>query len=137
MSGTVRLAWLPHRVIQGECFRDFGPLLVRYFLLRLRRFAVYLHHLRRSDLDRHMHDHPWAFVSIVLWGSYLEHTPEGIRRRRFGSVVYRPAQWVHRLELARPAWTLVIRFGRTRPWGFVTENGWVAWERYQQIASCE
>jgi len=125
----------PHRVIGWDV--PAGPLLIRYFLFRADRFAVYLHRLCRSDEDRALHDHPWSFISIILTAGYIEHTPQGPRRHRPGSVLIRPAEWQHRLELARPAWTLVLRFRRRREWGFICPSGWVAWHIFDRQGGCE
>lgn len=127
--------WPERRVIMS-CDASRGPLLTRYFLLRTRRLGIYLHHLQASDHDRALHDHPWPFISILLSGGYYEHTPSvdalGSERRwkRWGSILYRPALWRHRLELTRPTWTLVIRFQREREWGFYTPHGWQSWSEY-------
>jgi hypothetical protein len=37
--------------------------------------AVRLHEIMASDDSRAFHDHPWPFVSIGLWGTYIELTP--------------------------------------------------------------
>jgi hypothetical protein len=48
-------------------------------------------------------------------------------------VLYRPAEWAHRLELVRPTWTLVVRFRVRRHWGFFTaRDGWVPWRDYSR-----
>lgn len=130
-----RYGWPTRRVI-WSCQADRGPLLTRYYLVDSERFAVYLHHLHVSDDDRHLHDHPWDFLSVLLSSGYYEHTESVQRlgsvkawRRRF-SVLYRPAEWRHRLDLVRPTWTLVFRFRRRREWGFVTPRGWQPWQEY-------
>ena len=57
------------------------PYLKRWFILpRNRWFNIYLHHFHRSDDDQALHDHPWASVSILLKGSYIEHMQGGRRR---------------------------------------------------------
>jgi hypothetical protein len=42
---------------------------------------LYLHKFYLGDRDRHLHDHPWAFRSLILWGGYFEHSfnPEWMR----------------------------------------------------------
>lgn len=120
----------PRRNVIRACNRAQGTLLVRYFLLHTKPFSVFLHHLMRSDEDRALHDHPWSFITILLSGGYWEHTTtERIWRRRF-SVLYRPAEWQHRLELERPVWTLVIKFRSRREWGFIMPTGWQRWNEY-------
>ena len=48
------------------------PLMTRYKLLLTRWGNLYLHVFHRSDEDRELHDHPWGFVSLILWGGYYE-----------------------------------------------------------------
>jgi hypothetical protein len=38
-----------------------------------RSWHVYLHKFYRGDTDRHLHDHPWPFKSLMLAGGYWEH----------------------------------------------------------------
>lgn len=52
------------------------PYLTRWTLLQGRWGQVCLHKFHRSDHDV-MHDHPWAFVSLILWRGYVEETPRG------------------------------------------------------------
>jgi hypothetical protein len=122
---------LPWKQIGGECFKQRGPLMVRYMLLRTRWFNLYLHNFLRSDADRHCHDHPWSFCSLILTEWYVEHTPNGERRFKPGSVLYHPAEWLHWVEVAKPMWTLVLVFPKRREWGFLTERGWIRWQKYE------
>lgn len=116
------------------------PYMVRYKLIETPWFAVRVHHILRSDGDRDLHDHPWSFVSIVLRGGYDELTPMtwrgdelivvATRTITAPAVIYHRAEDLHRLELDRPAWTLVFTGPRRRHWGFQTRHGWVSWRTY-------
>src|SRR5271170_2923953 len=33
---------------------------------------LYLHKFYTGDNDRHLHDHPWSFTSLLLWNGYHE-----------------------------------------------------------------
>lgn len=79
------------------------PYLLRWHVIpRNRYFNIYLHKFLRDDDDRALHDHPWASVSVTLWGKYHEHLPTGrVKTRRFLSVVFRRAQHTHRIELEK------------------------------------
>lgn len=93
--------------------------------------AVYVHRFHESDVPV-FHDHPWRFVSVVLWGGYREHRP-GVswKRRGFGSVAFRRAEDLHFVTLfGKTAWTLVLRGRKRREWGFMTEGGWKHWRSY-------
>jgi len=99
------------RVITDPCYPEGGPLFTRYYLFQCPFFALYVHHFHRSDNDRHVHDHPWSFVTWLLSSGYWEHVPElpmfpagtQVRfwRPRF-SVLWRPAEWQHWVEIERP-----------------------------------
>lgn len=108
------------------------PYMCRYKLFRCPglKFKVFLHHILRSDDDPEMHDHPWHFVSIVLWRGYLEVLPDCARRIRAGSVVRHRAEDSHRLILDRPAWTLVFVTGKKRVWGFHGKDGFMPYPEF-------
>lgn len=90
---------------------------------------VYLHEILHDDDDRALHDHPWDNTSILLIGSYVEHTPEGSFVREAGSVIHRKATDAHRLELGHGgrAVSLFITGPRVREWGFLCPQGWRLW----------
>lgn len=115
--------------------------LTRYFLLgsTYAPFAVMLHQFHQSDIDRHLHDHPWAFWTCILTTGYWEITPAGRKWYPPFSILFRPAAWRHRVEIIRsPTWTLVIRPNpRDRVWGFHTENGFIAYRDYDFSKGCE
>ena len=138
--------------------------------------ALYLHRFHRSDANE-MHDHPWSFISLILWRGYVEVVPEvpwvrtspldaffgehqdceiGIvrdgmwarprpRRRIWpGSILFRRAEHVHRVELLRDAegrekeaWTLILRGPRRRDWGFHTNDGWVQFKAFFARHKCK
>lgn len=104
----------------------------RYFVLGSPRSpsSVRFHHILRSD-GQDCHDHPWDFMSVILDGSYTEHTPTSSTTHGTGSVLFRKAEALHRLTLDEPVWTVVVTGPTRRPWGFQTERGWVHWSRYR------
>lgn len=103
---------------------------------------VYIHRFLRDDDERATHDHPFTFISIVIRGGYYEltHGPDWTLLRKWRgrfSIAYRPARWLHRVELARnedgtaqEAWTIVLRGRRFRTWGFMCKHGWVHWRKF-------
>lgn len=88
--------------------------------------SLRLHHFLRSDVDRHPHDHPWWFITLVLKGEYTD-LAEIMRDGRHavfmqdclkrGSIRFRPAlhrHWVH----TDGCWTLIVTGRNRRSWGF-------------------
>ncbi len=136
-------------IINDPC--GAGPYLTRYYMLghRTSKWALMLHRFHRSDLDRDLHDHPWPFWSLILTGGYWEQIPlnpdfpAGLRQKMWhpaGSLLRRPASWTHRVMVNIrniPVWTLVLRFGYERQWGFHTRNGWINFRDYDYKAGCE
>lgn len=131
-----------------------NPYLLRWRLLPKNKYPIniYLHKMLRDDDDRGLHDHPWPFITFILWGGYIEvqpapewrhlwklarHNDTGAawtafyRRhiekvRRPLSILYRPKHWPHRLKLrGKCSWSLVITFRPVQRWGFYTKRGWI------------
>ncbi len=69
-----------HRVIVN-C--EHQPYLLRWYVFRTERIALFIHKFVRSDEDRALHDHPWAFLVIPLWGGYIEHSDRPITDEEF------------------------------------------------------
>lgn len=120
--------------------------------LYLRRFYLtpkikgrarwFLHFIARDDDDRESHDHPWAYVSRILFSGYIEQvffpTDQAFRDRfgvpfefrvfRAGARFSNPATHTHKLILFRKdgdpngepigTWTLIRRSWSDRTWGF-------------------
>ena len=105
--------------------RNNVPYLIRWtiigFGLDSSWFSIKVHNILISD-EECLHNHPWAFLSIILKGGYREHTKElpwsyklskwshpvisekngfHVQHKEFrrGSMLFRPAHWSHRLEL--------------------------------------
>jgi hypothetical protein len=134
----------------------------RFYIYRGKhRPHIYLHHIMRSDEDRALHDHPWAFLSIMLKGSYTEVTPytgqnvECVSDVRFDrcyggpvveekisalAIVRHNAADRHRLIL-RPGftvWTLVFAGEREREWGFWGKGIFIHWKKWNSAENrCE
>lgn len=124
------------RVERTHLVNSEGVPYMRRWLLRHPWGNVRLHNIRRSDSDRALHDHPFDFVSLILWGAYVEHRPATAdpcgptfeRRYRMGQLNRCVAEQPHRLELREgPVWTLVFCQKKRRDWGFHSPDGWVHW----------
>ena len=133
MTWYERIASLrrPDFVIGGKD----DPYLERWWVIpRNRFFNIYLHRFWHSDDDRALHDHPWTNVSILLKGSYLEHTilAGGVhvaKRYREGNIIFRRAKSAHRIEVGKvPVWSLFITGPVVRAWGFHCPAGWRPWQ---------
>jgi hypothetical protein len=129
ISGLMRLLRRERYTIgrKGEAY------LTRWVLLGKRKagaWRLFLHCFHRSDFDKALHDHPWSFVSLVLWPGSWEHTWEGVKWYGPLSLLRRRARWAHRVEIepGRLVWTLVLSGRYERKWGFWCPRGWTRWE---------
>jgi hypothetical protein len=116
-SFILSLEWAEHQDIFGECSDERGLLMTRYHVLLVPRLRIFIHKIHRSDVNI-FHDHPRSFVSFILRGGYVEHTPQGSGYYRPGRILYRRASAPHWLEVERPALTLFIAWGKSKEWGF-------------------
>lgn len=135
--------WL-YQKVQGRAYHHIysgGDLYMeRFWVVKespLHRFSARLHKIVRSDADRHLHDHPFHYLTIILFGGYTEVTEneDGIRVSRWygpGSVVVRRATSAHRLILPHNSYalTLFLMWKVDRQWGFWVNKRWVYWRHY-------
>jgi len=107
------------------------PYMVRWIVARTFGWELKFNLFLRSDAAC-LHDHPWPFLSIMLAGSYIEHTAGGARRYKAPCILFRPARWRHRIEIHEPCLTFNISAPRRRNWGFWTRDGWKFWRDYKE-----
>lgn len=93
-----------------------------------------VHKMVRPDHDRCLHDHPWRFISLVLYGGYYEEI-DGLKQPRWnypGKFIFNKPQHMHRIsKLPRGVcWTLVLAGNKVREWGFKTREGWKHWTEF-------
>lgn len=126
-------AWATGIMQQAPDYVIGDNYLRRWWLIpRNEHMNVYLHEILRSDDDRAMHDHPWSNTSFLIFGSYIEHTPEGRFVRKAGETIERADHALHRLEVipGERAVSLFMTGPKFREWGFMCQHGWVHWQDF-------
>lgn len=98
--------WFKKKVIVN-C--DHDPYLFRWYIVRKKSFAIFIHKFIRSDEDRALHDHPWNFLVIPIWRGYVEHREQPrVSGEVYSSkgrvypiigIRFRSARFRHRVEL--------------------------------------
>lgn len=127
-----------------NCLPGVNPrqlLMARYHLLRTPWGSLNIHVFHASDAGRDLHDHPWSYVSMILWRGYREVLPAGRVVRRWPlSIAAHAATHAHRVELvdSKPAVTLIWTGTKRRAWGFFsdTDAGWIPWREYVGSKGC-
>ena len=108
----MRLIWR-QRLGRPEC-----PYMTRW-VLDLGWFAIRLHHWVASDDQRNPHDHPFWYITFILWGGYQDKSPSGDTRMHVGKVACRRASHQHTVLVDRGGcWSLLLTGPETREWGF-------------------
>ena len=138
---------------------DKEPYLERYYLFLKDRttfpFNIFLHKFLKSD-EEDLHDHPWDFISIILWGGYWEYFYDNqndyvfeddlskdnlrlVRKwRGMFSIAYSNAEKLHRVQLDKEngkdktCWTIFIPLRQIREWGFLGKEGWINNTKYKK-----
>lgn len=121
------------------------PYMERYYLFLKDRkrfpFNIFLHKFLKSDPDQ-VHDHPWAYATLILKGGYWEWLPqfnsEGHKVNELqvwrgpGHFRVSSADSFHRIELdtSVECWTLFMPGPQRREWGFWFKDKWVQHEEY-------
>lgn len=107
---------------------------------------VFLHLFHRGDAEPYLHNHPWSFWSLILWGGYWEWTLTGYVNPQTGErqqesrwygplrLLRRPAAWFHRVTLppGRRCWTLIWTSSKKQSWGFLCKQGWLPWRKHAE-----
>lgn len=108
-------------------YRQDGLYMERYCLIpKNRLFNIYIHHFHGSDDEIALHDHPWYSLGMILKGTYLEHTTDGVKQLYPFRPKFRTPNFYHRVELINgPVWTLFITGPRLKSWGFLCPKGHV------------
>lgn len=107
----------------------------------------YLHNFTRDDEDRALHDHPWWNLSILLDGSYIEHSiaKGGVHHREVltaGDMKLRSPWDAHRVECIKvdrepiPCWSLFITGPTQHGWGFHCPGEWKPVRKFADDGGC-
>ena len=99
--------------------------------------AARIHHIQRPDDDRHLHDHPVDFRTLILEGEYDEEDIFGqVRTLRAGESYPSRAERFHRItRVSVPfgVWTLFVIGPRRNTWGFLVDGHKIASHTYLGI----
>lgn len=101
------------------------------WVLNLGLFAIRLHKWIGNDDLRARHDHPYWFITLVLWGSYLDVTEKGEELMRPGAIRFRRSTHQHSVKLvSKPCYTLLVSGPFWRQWGFWVNGKFLRREQY-------
>jgi hypothetical protein len=107
----------------------------RWQILKTPWFSIYIHGIYAPDQDKHLHNHPWDYKSLVLKGSYIEETNNGVNLLKFGSVTSRNGEDYHKIKtlLTNSVYTLFIVSPAKRTWGYQVNGKCMYNEEYRKL----
>lgn len=121
--------WLINRA-KKRPYKHLGGYMSRYWIapeVWNLPFAIRIHKIQRADADPYLHDHPWDWRTIILFGSYVEEDVFGNKvTRSAGDTKGSNAETFHRVDSVSPGgvWTMFITGRRRNNWGFmIPKNG--------------
>ena len=100
------------------------------------KWSIRLHNWLGDDDHRHPHNHPYWFLTFILWGGYddVSHLSDGttvVDHVKAFSWRYRPADHMHQvLNVKRNTWTFLITGPATQRWGFRVGNKIIKRDKY-------
>ncbi len=127
----IRNIFLNKEIISKEGILHFR----RWTVFSCYYFSIYIHQIFKADEDLHLHNHPWNYCSIILYGSYIE-------RNQFYDTIMKPlsvsiqkAQRFHKIKemLSKQCISLFITGKKYNEWGYDTENGFIDHKTYRQL----
>lgn len=140
--------WKPIREIRSKS----GELhFRRWRIIETRWFNIYIHYIAKSDEDKHLHSHPWNFISIPLKGGYVQRVIRPVenfaedkdanlmREHKEVCLPFHPMKmfWgdFHKIRLIKPTWSLVFTGTRNKfGWGYWdTKRGIIHFDDYRKM----
>lgn len=116
----------------------------RWRILSTPWFSIFVHGIYQRDEDKHLHNHPWDYVSIVLKGTYIEATKNwkpdwsncwDFTTRGPLSIVSRDAGQYHKVAtiVDGPVYSLFFTSSRYNHWGYSVEGLYVNHRKYREL----
>lgn len=99
-------------------------------------WVIRLQHIADADRERHKHDHPSSYRSIILDNWYYEEDIYGIERLyKAGFTRKANALTFHRITRVAPGgtWTIFIMSRKCNDWGFLVDSTKVPWRDYYDM----
>lgn len=91
---------------------------LRRWVLTLFGYSLRLHHWTASDDQRHLHDHPWWMLVLILRGGYTDISETQQDVLSAGSIRFRNATHRHTVKVSHGCWSLLLTGRHSRNWGF-------------------
>jgi hypothetical protein len=107
----------------------------RWEILKTPWFSIWIHGIYAPDEDKHLHNHPWDFKSIVLKGNYIEETENGYIIQHPGKYNSRNGEDFHKIKqlISESVYTLFISTPVKRDWGYKVDGAFIKHDEYRKL----
>ena len=107
----------------------------RWEILKTRWGSIWIHGIYKEDQDPYLHNHPWDFISVVLFGKYLEKTEDKFITQSFGKINVRDGSKYHKIFklYTKSVYTLFIVSNVKREWGYNKDGEFISNENYRKL----
>jgi hypothetical protein len=112
----------------------------RWKIFKFKYCALYFHGIYHKDEEKHLHNHPWNYASLILKGGIYEIYQKDINSRECFhyvgplSFIKRKASWFHKLRILKddkPVYTLFFTWGKEKDWGYNVSGMFVNHQKYR------
>lgn len=108
-------------------------------------WSIRIHHIKRCDFDRDLHDHPWNARTMILKGHYIETRLDRAAKptltfwRKEGDTAKLAFNEYHQINEVSDGgvWTLFITGPWRGVWGFLVDGAKVPWRTYLNVDDTE
>jgi len=107
----------------------------RWRLLTTPWFDINLHGIYKEDEDKHLHNHPWSILTIILIGCYTEELEDDKESFRWPlSIAYRSREKFHKIKMLHSnyVYSLAITSKRRTEWGYNVNGIFVDHKTYRE-----
>jgi hypothetical protein len=97
-------------------YKSIKNFLYRFTILQIGKLHIRIHRFDGQDKTTLFHNHPFHYISIILWGGYTERIKCGnvsrLKVNVIGDVIFRRSKVYHRIDDVYPnTYTLFIAYG--------------------------
>lgn len=115
----------------------------RFAIIECKWFNIYIHSIYKADEDEHLHDHPWNYISIVLYGKFMEAIKNSTSAKQKYEMNWlspkdisaQKAERTHKIYmlLSEKIVTLFFTGPRFREWGYDVDGKWIDNVTYRKM----
>jgi len=112
----------------------------RWQLLKTPWFSIYFHGIYKADEDLHLHNHPWNYTSICVWGSFFEASEHSMTLVSPLTISRQKSSRFHKIWKlqSKAVYTLFFVSNRVEgDWGYLVDGKFIDHKTYRKLKNKE